>query len=355
MKPAKTALIVGAAVGALLLLAMAFLLVRSIQQHGEGNRTYKSQSSKLQQYLKKAPFPSQENVDVEVDNAQNIDVWFDDVISRLMAGNIQSRGQRSPSKFVSVYGAMQSALNQYARKQTVMVDPGFTYGFDHYSGTGALPAPDDVPRLMAQLEMITRLSRVFFDARIKQLVAIKRPVFESAAIASMSPASAPAAARPSRSRPPSRSSSRRRRSAPSPRAVPASSSARSARDVSRELFKKERFVITFKAKESALMEALNSLATIREFVIVHSVTLAKPVPALVPEVSSPIASATADGSDPLAMLGLTGQPAPDGAAERIVTPPPEKKAAHFVSGIQLEIPLDVTLELDVYTFIREQK
>ena len=356
MKPAKTAMLAGAVVGALLFLVVTFLLVRSIQSYNEGNQTYRSQRSKLEKYLKKAPFPSDENVELEVSNAEQIDDWFDDVIMRLMGGNIESKGQRSPSRFVAVYGAMQSALNQYGRKQNVVVDANFTYGFDFYSGTGALPAPDDVPRLIDQLTMVTRLSRVLFDARIKQLVVIKRPVFEAAAKASTSPGSGATATRPSRSQAsarPSRSSRNRRSS--SSRAKPAATVSTAARDVSRELFKTERFVITFKARESALMEVLNSLATIREFVIVHSVILSKPLPALVPEVSAPVSggATSATAGDPLAMLGLTGAPGAGvvSGAEAV----PAEKAVRFVSGVPMEIPLDVTLELDVYTFLREQK
>jgi hypothetical protein len=356
MKPAKTAMLAGAVVGALLFLVVAFLLVRSIQSYNEGNQTYRSERSTLEKYLTKAPFPSEENVELEVSNAEQIDDWFDDVITRLMGGNIQSKGQRSPSKFVAVYGAMQSALNQYARKQNVVVDDSFTYGFDFYSGTGALPAPDDVPRLIDQLTMVTRLSRVLFDARIKQLLVIKRPVFEAAAKASASPGSGATATRPSRSQRsarPSRSSRSRRSS--SSRAKPAATVSSAARDVARELFKTERFVITFKARESALMEALNSLATIREFVIVHSVTLSKPLPPLVPEVNAPSSggAASATGDDQLDMLGLRGDPGTGGAPndEALAS----KDAVRYVSGVPLEIPLDVTLELDVYTFLREQK
>lgn len=359
MKPAKTALIVSAIVGALLFLVVAFLLVRSIQSYNEGNHTYRSERSKLEKYLKKAPFPSQENVDLEVGNAGQIDSWFDDVITRLMAGNIQGRTQRSPSKFVSVYGAMQSKLNEYARNQTVGVADNFTYGFDFYSGTGTLPAPDDVPRLMAQLEMVTRLSRILFDARVKQLVEIQRPVFESAAKASLSPGSVSGTTRQSRSEDtarPSRSSRRRKPSSkrPSKGAPTAASRAASRAEVARGLFKTERFVFTFKAKESALMEALNSLATIREFVVVHAVTLTKPVPALVPDANNPTASGASpsDAVDPLAMLGLAAQPgAPAGTGP---APPPTEEKAHFVSGPLFEIPLDVTLELDVYTFLRKE-
>ena len=354
MKPAKTALIVGAVVGVLLFLVVAFLLVRSIQSYNEGNTNYRSQRSKLEKYLKKAPFPSKENVALEVSNAGQIDSWFDDVITRLMAGNIQPRTQRSPSKFVSVYGAMQSALNQYARKQTVAVEENFTYGFDFYSGTGTLPAPDDVPRLMAQLEMVTRLSRVLFDARVKQLTAIERPVFEAAAKASMAPSASKRSARPSRSKEnarPSRSRSPKRGRKGKSTVGTGASAAATRAEVARGLFKTERFVFTFKAKESALMEALNSLATIREFVIVHSVTLTKPVPALVPDATAPTGggATAASAGDPLAMLGLAAQPGAGPAPDA----PPVVEEVRFVSGLAFEIPLDVTLELDVYTFLRK--
>jgi hypothetical protein len=106
------------------------------------------------------------------------------------------------------------------------------------------------------------------------------------------------------------------------------------------LFAKYHFVVDFSAKEAVLWQVLNRLAASEMFIVVTGVWIEKnkddvrPAPAR-PEAEAPEA----------APAGRTAPKAGDKAPEAVTY-----RRERLVSGPQIEDPMSVRLELDVYKF-----
>jgi len=237
-------------------------------------------------------------------------LWFDDLTSALRKGNVTS-DERSPSRFVGILERTRERQVRDAQAAGTEIPPAFAFGFDRYTGTGALPRPDDVPRLTEQLILINRICKILFDHRVKELRLVERDVFEEDAVPSSPPPSGRLAAGLS-----VMADSRSTTAATSqPGIVPEGG-----------LFGKYRFTIEFNAKEAALINILNALASSQAFTVVNEVRVSKDIPVLIPTAADPSAGEKAE--DAAALLGPN----------------------YPVSGLEMEIPMRVRIELDVFKF-----
>ncbi len=327
MKTSKIIILVGCAVGGVLFLIAGFMLYRGIDRFYTSKAELEKVKGDLSRYYKAPIFPSIENVKQELENARQVDAWFDGLMATLCEGNVNS-DERSPSKFIGISEVVRKRLVSEGQKAgTELPTPAqsFAFGFDRYSGTGALPKPQDVPRLMEQLVIINRLSLVMFKNRVKSISSITRDTFEDA------PSKDNTAAEESHSR---RRGGRRGDDTPST----VNSQKKAGIIGENALFAKLHFVFEFRAKESALVSILNALSAHPMFIVVTSLSVSKPSPELVPTLVIPDADRTA-----LSEFGETH------AAE--ATAPPSNLGPNFpICGIKMEIPMDVRLELDVYKF-----
>jgi hypothetical protein len=169
-------------VGGILFLTAGAVLYRSIVRFGTANDDLNSVKLELASYYEAPIFPSAENVEQELENARQVDVWFAELMQTLGEGNVNS-AERSPSKFVGNLEKVRKRLIGESRKAGTALPStpqSFAFGFDRYAGTGTLPKPQDVPRLMEQLAIINRLCTVMFRNRIKAISIITRDAFEDA-------------------------------------------------------------------------------------------------------------------------------------------------------------------------------
>ncbi|MBT3194632.1 MAG: hypothetical protein HN341_18965 [Verrucomicrobia bacterium] len=333
MKTAKILIAVGGAVGAILFLSAGFVLYRGIVRFSTARDDLTVAKRDLARYYEAPIFPSRENVQKELGNVEQVDVWFDELMDTLGEGNVTS-GERSPSKFIGVSEVVRRRLVAEGQKAGAeLPEPArsFAFGFDRYSGTGELPKPQDVPRLMEQLVIINRLCLVMFNNRIKSISKVERDEFEDSP-GPVTEASAPSGSTRGRSR---RGSS-----------TQGASSSRASRAKSKlagvigedALFAKLHFVLEFRAKESALVGILNALSLQPMFVAVTSLSVEKATPELVPAVPE----VDAEHSDRSGFGGVTEPEVPE-ENQRLGPNYP-------VCGIKMEIPMDIRLELDVYKF-----
>ncbi len=309
--------------GGLALLAAGWVLLRGVIRFNEASRSLEEAKHQLTGFYREPVFPSAENVKREQENTDQITFWFDELIETLREGNVV-RTERSPSLFKSILEKAQERLKQEARTAGTQLPAGFAFGFEKYTATGTLPAPDDVPRLAEQLILVTRISKILFDQRIKGLRVLERAVFEGAAEVetSTAPAGGPQVGgrRASGGRPLARATA----------GAPSAAAAQAGMIPAGSLFGTYRFVLEFDSKETALIKILNALASSPAFTIVNIVRLSKDIPNLMPTVEDP--------------WGAT----PDGTAKSVASL--HLGPNHPVSGLEMEIPLRVRLELDIYKF-----
>jgi hypothetical protein len=337
MKKAQIITLSLCAVGAIALLVAGFVLYGQISRFGQASVSLTAAKARLEGFYREPVFPSADNVRRENENAVKLAGWFADLMAELRKGNIVST-EGSPSAFKSKHlEKTLEGLVQEAQAAGTELPANFGFGFSQYAGTDALPSPADVPPLMEQLEMVNRMCRILFANRIKALSAVERTAFENqppkastdAADAGSAPAGIGNARRPGVRRP----------GAQQPSAASPSPSARQPGVIPEgALFSKYRFVIEFSAKESALIGVLNALAASPSFVVVKVLRLNKGIPVLMPVTVEPAAAAG------IPIPGFDA-PTPPTAAPALKLGP-----SYPVSGLELEIPMQVRIELDVYKF-----
>ncbi len=327
--------------GCLLFLGAGIVLYRGVGSFNSARDDLKKAQSNLDRYYKADAFPSKGNVARELENAKQADAWFDDLMVDLSKGNVAS-DERSPSKFIGAFEAVQRRLTSEARKTgTELPGEVFPFGFERYSGTGVLPNPQDVPRLTEQLVIANRLCGILFKHRIKMLSKLERQEFEDAAEGASSVVNESNVSnnnRDSERRDDRRRGGRRRNQEPPPdETLNASANAGIIREGA--LYAHMHFALEFRAKQDALLDILNALAAHPMFIVVTAVKITKPVNQLVPDIKEVDENSDAD----------IFRRSSEGAEEQPVEP--LKLGPRYpVCGIKMEIPLDVRLELDVFKF-----
>jgi hypothetical protein len=325
--------IVGGAVFVVALGASGFLLYRGFSQLAESETTLSQKRSELTQFFDKNPFPSPENVARERDNMQRLGDLFSGLTDELQKGQGKAPEKSSPSTFMSVLNGKRNGLVAAARARNVNLAQDMGFGFDKYLGSQSeLPAPDHVPRLTQQLAIVETLGQILFKEGISELTTVKRDEFEGAVALAAVPAAPQGGSAPPKPR-------RQQPGLPvAPGQAGAIRAAKAGVMGAQDLYSSFRFTLEFKAKERALTALLNRIAAANTFMIVRRLQISKETPD-VQDVTAQAAKAAND-EDP-------GQ----NAAAKPATPPRTlTRQERMVSGLGMEAPMKVLLELDVYRF-----
>jgi len=321
MKPTKNMLVI--AVGVFLCILMgvaAFLLCKGISQFSATGNQFKGMVVSLRRYYNMDPFPSAENISKEQENVEELERWFDELMRLLRKGQV-GPGEKSASKFMSLLSDTKNNLVALGKLRGTALPEDFAFGFDRYSASGVLPAPPDVPRLTQQLIIIEKLCRVFFDEKATEITAIKRDQFDDA----MAPGSLGTEERGAGRRP-----VRYRRR---PQEVRTAAIKKAGLIGKGDLFGKLHFAFEFTGKEYSILNVLNRLAAHEMFVVVTSLAFEKRVPDVV----------TDDVGDD---KGRTHSEKADIAEQQNGS----SRRERMMCGRELEEPMNVKLELDVYRF-----
>ncbi len=334
MKKSKIITLILCGVGAVALLAAGYFLFKNVSRVNAANKSLENAKRQLSAVYSEPVFPSAENVKRERENTDHLLAWFDGLAGELGRAKATLK-EGTPAHFITILGKLRNGLQQAAKTAGTELPPQFAFGFELYAGTGKLPSPGDVPRLTEQLELVARMCKILFDNRVKTIRLIERMVFEEGAAASAGTGAAPAADGLSR------------RQAAGQAVVSAVAAAVPAADVRQAgivppdaLYGKYRFVLEFNARESALVGILNALTASPSFTVVKVMRLSNDVPVLMP--SQPVAPAGAAAA-PLLGFEEEAPAVPDPAAARLGPNYP-------VCGLDMEVPMRVRLELDVFKF-----
>jgi len=265
-------------------------------------------------------FPSAETIARVHEDQKALETWL------VTASNLVHKGDlpvepKSPTGFKQTLQATVRALSSHpGAVNGKVVASGFHFGFDKYLGqSDSLPSAEHVDRLTRQLVMIEMLCKELYAANILELKAVSRETFEELAA-------------PGQQREEPQPSNRRRRRRDEDAAAPAPAAA-----VVRETsgyFSKQRFTFEFLARPSSFIAALNRLAAMELFVVVAETEFRKT-------------------DDPLAKRGSANKKkegAAQGGSEVVVDPATLTHVERLVTDPDLEPPVSVKLEIDVYSF-----
>lgn len=328
MNKKQTILAAAGGVSALLVVGAGVLTVTSWQSAGKAEKAMQSSKSSLARYYKEEVFPSQANVDVYRTNLLLAQAWVGDLSRGVFRDGVAVDDSVTRGDFGRVCRETVEALiadaPQNAAEEPV-VDENASFGFDHYLQNN-LPERDEyVPRLLRQLRLVDRISRILYDAGIHHLDAVGRELFDLGRTGSSSSSDAPVFHHGKKGK-----RSFAAGSSPSAAKTIAVPAAPFEPDESVPM-SRERFGFLFTTRQEGLIAAVNAIDAMRPFAMVSGLQFAKTgEDVLVPAEPDPAAEAAA----PKDANGILEKPAP--------------RTARLVSGPLFETPVQVTLFVDVY-------
>ena len=331
MNKKQTILAAAGGVSALLVVGAGVLTFTSWQAAGDAEKKMQSSKSSLARYYKEEVFPSQANVDVFRTNLLLAQTWVGDLSRGVFRDGVAVDDSVTRGDFGRVCRETVEALIAEAPKNTAdepVADADATFGFDHYLQNN-LPERDEyVPRLLRQLRLVDRISRILYAAGIVHLDAVGREPFDlGGSGASSSASSAPVFRHGKKGRKGAAASASSSSSAVKTIAVPPSPF---EPDGSVPM-SRERFGFLFTTRQEGLIAAVNAIDAMRPFAMVSGLEFSKTgEDVLVPAEPDPAAEAAA----PKEANGILEKPAP--------------RTARLVSGPLFETPVQVTLYVDVY-------
>jgi hypothetical protein len=327
MKRQQIIWIIVGALMAIVCAGAAWLLFSAMGVKSEAEEARSQKYAELQKIYGAKVFPNDENIARVKEDEKALLSWLGSVSNLVHKGDL-SIEKETPPGFKQLLQNTVRALSATpgTAANGKIVASGFSFGFDKYLGeSDSLPAKENVDRLTYQLKVIELICNELYAAKILSLDSVVRETFEEAQSAEQKPKDEPR-------RPTNRRNNRRDREATAsahvekPAALPTASG----------LFEKQRFTFVFKARPDAFVGVLNRLAAMDQFVVIAEAEFHK--------TEDPLMKREADNakkkSNPAESnaLGGTVDPATVPHAERIVTDP------------ELDPPVSVKLDIDVYSF-----
>ncbi len=263
-------------------------------------------------------FPSKENIVRVSEDQKVLEAWLVTASNVVHKGDLQV-DQKTPTGFKQ---ALQTTVRKLSAQPGAIngkvVAAGFNFGFDKYLGSSdSLPASEHVERLNQQLTIIELLCKELYAANILSLATVTRETFDEVG-ADQKPQEETGGRR-----------SKRNANKPSAQSVPSPLAAGGKQN---EFFTKQRFTFEFNARPPAFIDALNRLAAMDLFVVVAETEFRKTDDVLGKRAAAKQKKAgvkeDAAVVDPATLTHI----------ERIVTDP------------ELEPPVSVKLDIDVYSF-----
>lgn len=307
----KQKIIFGMLAGLIVLgiVGIAVLLVQASGRAAGALEARDSAKNQLDAIYRSPMFPSPENRKVVQNDKAEIEKWLGTVSNQLHQGDVQMSENMTPSMWIKTVEDMR---RQFGSRQTA---DNFAYGFEQYLGAGKLPAQADVVRLAKQAKTIKTIMTELIGAGVVKVTRISRPVFEE------TDASAQV----------EQGSSRRGRSTRGAAQEQASAKKESAEVVlAGGLAVRQRYTVEFTATPATLIEIMNRLMAMPLFVAVSDFEIKGPSLKKGPQTTP--ANSKID-------------PAAENALYKNL--PHE---ARMISDPLLSDPLQIRLDIDVYTF-----
>ena len=353
LKQANTLLVAAMVVVALIVVASGYMIFRGLGQSKEALSSRDSDFDSLRNTYQNAnPFPNEDTIRQMRENIGIVSNGFDTLLADLGEGITLAPVDNSAvfsSRREEVLGKLTADApigNSGAR----IVPEGFMFGFEAYRD-GHMADRALVPRLLLQLDIIDAIVREMYASHILSLSVVEREVFESAVGVSDGEDEEDAP------RKRGRRGGRRDRGDDSE----SDSSDVDAQGDMRGFpvpLNRQKFHFALEAKEESLVNLLNRLAAMPMYVAVTRLDFEKAGADIAEEKAAPAAGSSDRPGRPGrgGRLGrrARAEAAPEAAPE---TPAPAAEApsgrlARLFSGHNLESPVRVLLDVEVYNIHR---
>ena len=294
-------------------------------------------------------FPSGTNVVVLGDNVQRLTETRDAIEKSLVAMNVPAPTNVSASVFMQ---KLQDIVVRKAKAAPLVegkrsVSPDFAFGFERYIGPSSrMPRDNEVPRLVQQLGIIVQLTEEMYAANVLHINSIGREVFEEGD-EEQQPSSEDEEESGGRGR-----GRGRGRRGPRGGGEGESNAKALLGPIGTELYEGQHFVLRFAARQDAVIDLLNRIAHLRYFAVVTDVRMQK----MGPDVRLPVAPNEREEGGRSSRRGGAAKPADvvqDAEAMPVLSD--LSPAQRLMSGPDIDPPLSVTVELDVFNFAREER
>ena len=297
MQKIKNIVLIGGGVILIVLGIAGYLIygqVSTSSQHRSGRDRAKSQ---LRQFYDRNPFPSKANLDIEKENAENLQANWASVLESVQRVAFPTNETSFNSRREQMISDLREADPKPHGERVVVADFGF--GFDKYRDGAQPTGAETIKRLIEQTYVIEHLVMEIYASGVQRLTRVERDVFEE-------PRTATGSAAPVRP----------------PLGVIDVTAPNSPVPVSREVVKFE-----LEADEASLIALLNRLAAMPLFTVVTRVEVTKSRPDYILPSSAPVV-----------------------AASGVVNPRPPRRLSRLVSGYRREAPSKVSIDVEVYRF-----
>ena len=350
LKQANTLLVVAMVVVALIVVASGYVIFAGLGKSNDALASRDSDFSSLRNTYQNAdPFPNEDNIRQMRDNIGIVSNGFETLLADLGEGVALAPVDNSAvfsSRREEVLGKLTADApvgNSGAR----IVPEGFMFGFEAYRD-GHMATLDLVPRLLLQLDMIDALVREMYASHILSLSTVEREVFETAA------GSGDGEEEEESSRRRGRRGGRRDRSEDSDSGGADVDAQGDLRDFPVPL-NRQKFHFVLDAKEESLVELLNRLAAMPMYVAVTRLDIEKVGVDVASSEAAPGGSSDRPGrAGRLGRLGRRGraEAAPEPIPAETPEASPSGRLARLFSGRNLESPVRVQLDVEVYNIHR---
>jgi hypothetical protein len=356
MDKAKVAFIAVAVLAVLAAAGLGFVAKMKFDAAAEARGEKENAAAELDRIYNGAIFPNAGNVEAMEGVVAQFREGRETLTNQLVKGNVAKAAQNefSPSAFQSKLSDLIRGLHSRApmvegRKS---VADNFAFGFEAYFGKDTMPAAEEVPVLIQQLTVTAFLVRELYASQVLQIVKIERDAQDKATLDSR------------------QGGDRRREAEPEPE-QPRRGKKR-AEEKAAPLFTSQKMVIDFTARQNSLLELLNRLNSIKKpFVVVKTISAKKTGDDLrkapAQETAAPEAAPSRGRSEREPRHGRESRRSrrnadkqDEPAASRrsreaeqapAATPPAEMPPdLRVVSGADIDPPLNVRLELEIFNF-----
>lgn len=304
-------LLIGGGASLLLMILALIFLLRAKGEYNRVNDELENSMRRLESLSRRTPFPSPENVRRMEENLELLREKASEIQAFLQKGQVQQESIEA-AEFPPLLEREIARIRQRASESGVILPEQLNLGLARYLA-GELPAPEAIPRLVIQVNTMSALCNLLFQARIQSLVAMDRQAFELA----VTPTSdEPVVVR--------------RRVAVE---APSVAQAQLPPVAENPLYQVERITVIFTARDAVIWDVLNLLARSPLIAAVVDVQLANTLADKIGK-AQPVAPI---GGDQSGMASIARYPTHE---ERVV------------AGREL---VQATMVVDVYRFVRDLK
>lgn len=314
-------LIIGGVVVLLLAVGLFFWLFSAKGSYSDGSMSQSMAQRRLNGLSSRTVFPSEANVQVMGKQLGVYEDYLNTLYASMREGQISDESVDRDRFSRLLEDGLRRLLNE-ARVKSITIAPNIAFGVQRYID-GALPADDELPRLVNQFRSITALCDILYAAGIGELVSVERTVFEKGVQQAAT----------------EEGFNRRRNQT---EAIAAAPSTELYTDPD-GLFTKEHYVLSYRAKDEATWKVLDRLSKGAPFVIVTKVEISNPAKPVVilPKTEEKDAAPKPVSTDGWSAPGTATQVAPQ--EESPILP----RELRVVAGQELST---VRLEVDLYNF-----